>query len=255
MDVDKLFDLSGRVALVTGSSRGIGLGIALTLAKAGAKLVFHGSAPSAKPDQTVAAAKALGAEAIGLTADLGDSVAVARLAKESAAAFGHLDILVQNASVQDYMTIEQFTDEEFEREYNCNLRSTFTLIKALLPGMEAKGWGRILTIGSVNQMKPSPRLAIYSTTKSAMVNLVVNLARSHSGKGVTFNNLAPGVILTDRNEKVLEDDAFRAKILTTIPAGRFGQVEDCAPLALLLCSDAGSYLTGADIPVAGGMQL
>jgi len=251
----KMFDLSGRAALVTGSSRGIGLGIALELAKAGAKLVFHGSAPSAKLDQAVAAAKALGAEAVGLAADLGDAAAVERLAREAAAAFGHLDILVQNASVQDYVAIEQFTEAEFAREYNCNLRSTFELVKALLPGMESRRWGRVLTIGSVNQMKPSPRLTIYSSTKAAMANLVMNLAKSHSGKGVTFNNLAPGVILTDRNEKALADEAFSAKIMDGIPAERFGQVEDCAPLALLLCSDAGGYITGADIPVAGGMQL
>lgn len=255
MDIEKMFDLSGRVALVTGSSRGIGLGIALALAKAGAKLVFHGSAPSAKLDQAVAAAKALGAEAVGVTADLGDSAAVARLAQEATAAFGQLDILVQNASVQDYVTIEKFTDAEFDREYHCNLRSTFELIQALLPDMEARGWGRVLTIGSVNQMKPAARLTIYSSTKSAMVNLVLNLARNHSAKGVTFNNIAPGVILTDRNAKVLSDEEFSAKIMASIPAGRFGQVEDCAPLALLLCSEAGSYISGADIPVAGGMQL
>jgi len=255
MEPDHCFKLNGRTALVTGSSRGIGLEIAMWLVKAGARLVFHGSRPSAKLDAAVGKARSLGGTAIGLAADLGDSVATAGLVREALEAFGQIDILVQNASVQDYMTVEAFTPEEFSREYNCNLRSTFELVQLLLPAMKAREWGRVVTLGSVNQMRPAPRLAIYSTTKAAMVNLVMNLAREHSGTGVTFNNIAPGVIRTDRNEKALQDDALCARLLASIPARRFGSVEDCAALALLLCSEAGAYITGADIPLTGGMHL
>ncbi|HCE45144.1 MAG TPA: short-chain dehydrogenase [Lentisphaeria bacterium] len=249
------FKLNGRVALVTGSSRGIGLEIAMWLVNAGASMVFHGSRPSDRLDEAVRKAQALGGKAIGIPSDIGDSDANAALVQEALKVFGHVDILVQNASAQDYMTVEGFTPEEFAREYNCNLRSTFELVKLVLPGMKAQRWGRVVTIGSVNQTRPSPRLAVYSTTKAAIANLVMNLAREHSGHGVTFNNIAPGVILTDRNEKALEDEALRTKLQESIPARRFGSVEDCAALALLLCSDAGGYITGADIPVTGGMHL
>jgi NAD(P)-dependent dehydrogenase (short-subunit alcohol dehydrogenase family) len=255
MEPEDYFKLNGRVALVTGSSQGIGLEIAMWLLKAGASVVFHGSRPSAKLDDAVGKARALGGKAIGIPADIGHSAANTALVQGALKAFGQIDILVQNASVQDYMTVEEFSSEEFAREYNCNLRSTFELVKLLLPGMRERRWGRVVTIGSVNQMRPAPRLAIYSTTKAAMVNLVMNLAREHSGEGVTFNNIAPGVIPTGRNEAALEDEALREKLLGSIPARRFGSVADCAALALLLCSDAGGYITGADIPVTGGMHL
>lgn len=255
MQPEGIFKLNGRVALVTGSSRGIGLEIAMWLARAGANVVFHGSCPSARLDAAVIRAQALGVKAVGIPSDIGDSEANGTLVQEALKVFGRVDILVQNASIQDYMTIEGFTPDEFSREYNCNLRSTFELVQLLLPGMKARKWGRVVTIGSVNQMRPSPRLAIYSTTKAAMVNLVMNLAREHSRDGVTFNNIAPGVIPTDRNEKALEEDVLRTKLISAIPARRFGSAEDCAALALLLCSDAGGYITGADIPVTGGMHL
>lgn len=255
MGPDDAFKLNGRVALVTGSSRGIGLEIATWLSKAGASVVFHGSRPSSRLDEAVRQARERGGTAIGIAADIGDSAANAFLVQEVEKAFGHVDIFVQNASVQDYMTVEGFTPEEFEREVNCNLRSTFELVKLLMPGMKARGWGRVVTIGSVNQRKPSPRLAIYASTKAAMVNLVMNLAREHSRSGVTFNNVAPGIIPTDRNELALRDEAMCERLLTAIPAGRFGSVAECAALVLLLCSDAGGYITGADIPVTGGMHL
>ena len=105
------------------------------------------------------------------------------------------------------------------------------------------------------QWKQSPRLCIYASTKSAQVNMIMNCARSYAKFGITANNIAPGVIATDRNKAALDDPAMAEMIMKQIPAARFGTAEDCAGLALLLCSDAGSYITGADIPVAGGMQL
>ena len=120
---------------------------------------------------------------------------------------------------------------------------------------QAQHWGRVLTIGSVNQWKQSPRLAIYSTTKSAQVNLIMNCAREYAKDGITFNNLAPGVITTDRNRATLADESTRQQILAKIPARRFGTAGECVGPALMLCSESGSYITGADIPVTGGMHL
>jgi len=255
MDFKTLFNLDGRCALVTGSSRGIGNAIATALAEAGASVIVHGSRKGGALDAALEAIKAKGGKAAGVAADIGDSAGVASLVSESKAAFGHVDILVLNASIQSYQFLEDFTEEEFFRQYNANLKSSFELIKAFLPGMKERSWGRVLSIGSVNQWKPSPKLPIYASSKAALANLVLNCARESSKYGVTANNLAPGVILTDRNREALGDKEYSDKILSMIPAGRFGNVADCAGLALLLCSDAGGYITGADIPVDGGMGL
>ena len=115
--------------------------------------------------------------------------------------------------------------------------------------------GRVVALGSVNQWRQSPRLPIYAATKSAISNLIQNCARKYAADGITFNTIAPGVIATDRNTEALADQEIVEKLLTVIPAKRFGLAEDCAGIALLLASDAGSYITGCDIPVAGGMQL
>jgi len=251
MSVSKRFDLTGRKALITGSSRGIGRGIAIALAEAGAEVIVHASREGGKLDETVAEIVKAGGKARGIAADLGDSAQVKRLAAEA----GEPDILILNASIQSYQVIDNFTTEEFDRQYTVNMRSSFELISLCLPAMKRRNWGRLIAIGSVNQYKPAARLAIYSSTKSALSNLMNNCAREYSKYGITANDIAPGVIVTDRNSEVLKDEEFSAKIMSLIPAARFGNTDDCAGLALLLCSEAGSYITGADIPVAGGMQL
>jgi len=255
MDLKTMFDLSGKTALVTGSSRGIGKGIALALAQAGASVAVHGSRLDDVVKQTANEVRQTGANAEAFGADLSDASQVKSLISEVTNKLGGVDILVLNASIQSYQLIEDYDAAEFERQYAINVGSGFQLIHDALPHMKDKCWGRILSIGSVNQWKPSPRLAIYASTKCAQTNLIVNCAMQYSRFGITANNLAPGVIRTDRNREVLKDEAFCEKLLTAIPANRFGEVEDCASLALLLCSNAGSYITGADIPVAGGMDL
>lgn len=224
------FQLNGRTALVTGSTRGIGLAIADTLEHHGARVLRHDSrmADLASPEET------------------------ARLLKQS----GAVDILVLNASAQYYRSVEEALDEnEFSRQINVNLRSSIQLIQGVLPAMRAQRWGRVLAIGSVNQWKQSPRLAVYATTKSALSNLMQNCARAYAAEGVTFNTLAPGVIATDRNREALADTGTVEKLLAAIPARRFGTPADCTGAALLFCSEAGGYITGANLPVAGGMEL
>ena len=227
--INQLFNLKGRTALVTGSSRGIGRAIAMLLGEA----------------------KGKGIDCESVAADLSTPEGIETIAQT----VKETDILILNASVQAYRTLTEFDPEEFAREFNTNVRSSFALVKAFLPGMAKRGFGRIITIGSVNQWKQSPRLCIYASTKSAQVNMIMNCARSYAKFGITANNIAPGVIATDRNKAALDDPAMAEMIMKQIPAARFGTAEDCAGLALLLCSDAGSYITGADIPVAGGMQL
>ena len=245
------FDLSGRRALVTGSSRGIGRAIAFALGRAGAEVMFHGATDSPALRKAVAEAKEEGVAASALVADLSSSADVASLATVSAGP----DILVLNASVQSYGRIEDFDDNEFLKMVQTNLRSSFQLVKLLGPLMAESGWGRIVSIGSVNQGHPAPRLAIYAATKAAQKNLMLTAAREWAAKGVTVNTVTPGVIETDRNAKILSDKSFADSLRQSIPARRFGRAEDCAGIVLALCSDACSYVTGADISVDGGMSL
>ena len=222
--------LNGRTALVTGSTRGIGLAIAEVMEQYGARVIRHNSQ----------------------IANLSSVEDTSRLLTE----VGPIDILVLNASCQYYRTVEEkFDKNEFVDQMNVNLRSSLQLIHGVIPTMREKKWGRVLAIGSVNQYKPSPRLAIYAATKAALSNLMQNCARVYAADGITFNTLAPGVITTDRNREALADPATVERLLNAIPARRFGTPTDCAGLALLLCSNAGAYITGTDIPVAGGMHL
>ncbi|MDD4539118.1 MAG: SDR family oxidoreductase [Lentisphaeria bacterium] len=249
--LNDLFSLKGKRALVTGSSRGIGHAIAMLFAEAGAHVIVHGSKASAKLDEALAEARSLGASAEAVSADIGDVDAVKGLIK----AVGDVDILVLNASMQHYQTVPDFDPEMFTQDVNANLRSSFLLLQGFLPGMQQRHFGRIISIGSVNQWRPGARLAIYASTKAAQFNLVVNCARAYAADGITVNSISPGVIDTDRNADVLADPVIVEKLRSFIPARRFGSAMDCAGAALLLASPAGAYINGADIAVDGGMKL
>ena len=251
MSIFDKFDLTGKKALVTGSARGIGRAIADALADAHAHVTYHGTTMTPHLAQTLADARSHGADATSICADLSDDAQCEKLT----ALAGDVDILVLNASIQKYQTVEDFSEEDFNAIFKVNLAASFKLIKAFAPRMAEKGWGRIITTGSVNQTRQSPRLAIYAASKSALLNLTENCARTYGPHGVTFNNIAPGVIATDRNAEALADSNTVQLLLPTIPLRRFGTPSDCAATALLLASEAGSYITGADIPVAGGKQL
>lgn len=245
------FSLKGKRAFVTGSSRGIGKAIAYALADAGAHVIFHGTKESPALQETVSGANANGWSTDVVTGDLGNADDLETII----AAVGSADILILNASAQKYGTLEAFTPDEFETHFSVNVKASLRLIQAFLPAMQEKKFGRVIAIGSVNQWKQSPRLVIYSATKSALSNVMQNCARKYAADRITFNTIAPGVMETDRNKEALSDAVTVEKLLTVIPAKRFGTAEDCAGAALLLSSDAGAYITGVDIPVAGGMQL
>lgn len=245
----------GRTALITGSCRGIGKAIALALAARGAQVIIHGHAASPQLDETVAAARSLGAQAFALTADLSEEGAPDRLFRGAEACAGKIDILILNASQQISRGWLAVTEEEFARQMRVNVWSSFRLMQLCAPPMAARGWGRIVTLGSVQQTRPRPYLMTYAASKAAQMSIVKNLARILAPDGVTVNNLAPGVIDTDRNREALGDDKRLAQLLDGIPAGRVGTPEDCVAAALALCSAGGAYMTGCDIAVDGGMGL
>jgi NAD(P)-dependent dehydrogenase (short-subunit alcohol dehydrogenase family) len=246
------FRLNGRTALVTGARREIGRAIALILAGAGARVAVHhaGTVEEARDAAAVVAEiKAGGGEAAAFGQDFAVDDAGLTLAAV-VTAWSPVDILVLNASIELVEDYRAITREHFDRQIAVNLRTTLELLQTLVPAMADRGWGRVVTIGSVQQERPHPSMLVYAGTKAAQLNWTLNLARQFGGQGVTVNNLAPGAILTARNQEQMktEGEALAARI----PVGRLGTPDDLAGAALLLCSDAGRYISGTNLFVKGG---
>ena len=168
---------------------------------------------------------------------------------------GDVDILVLNASVQVRKAWNEITDDEFDLQMNTNFRASVKIIQKYAPKMIDNKWGRIVTIGSVQQKKPHKDMLIYAASKAAQMNMVENLAKQFAQFGVTVNNVAPGVITTPRNEDALSDKEYAKKVMEGIPMGYAGNPDDCTGLIMTLCSDSARYITGENIYVDGGMKL
>lgn len=235
-------------ALVTGSSRGIGRAIAIALAEDGYEVVLHCAGNIAKAEEVKAVIEANGGKAQIVKADLCDLDATRALAAQT----GAVDVLVLNASLQVPAPWSEITADDCAKQLNCNFVSSLLLIQAFAPAMQKKGWGRIITIGSVQERKPHPNMLIYSASKAAQTNMVQSLSLQLAKDGVTVNNIAPGVIYTDRNVQALSDAEYAKKVTATIPVGFYGEPEDCAGMVKLLCSEAGRYITGQSIYIDGG---
>jgi NAD(P)-dependent dehydrogenase (short-subunit alcohol dehydrogenase family) len=253
------FRLDGRTALVTGARREIGRAIALALGAAGARVAVHhvGTGEEASDAAAVLAdLRAAGApEPAAFAADFAAPGASAKLAAEVTAAFGRVDILVLNASIEIIEPFGEISGEAFDKQVAVNLRATLDLLQALVPAMAERGWGRVVTIGSVQETWPAPRMIVYAGSKSMQHTWAMALAREYGPRGVTVNNLAPGAIATARNRDQLADPKLAEWLLSRIPVGRFGRPDDLAGAALLLCSDAGAYINGAHLLVDGGRTI
>ena len=246
-----MFNLNGKKALVTGSSQGIGKAIAACLAENGCEVWVQASKSLEKAQGVVDEITAKGGCAHACAADLARLDAAQKLYAQT----GDADILILNASVQIRKPWQEITPEDFDLQITVNLKQTLLLIQRYAPHMLQQHWGRIVTVGSIQQAKPHKDMLVYAASKDAQFNLVRNLAKQISGGGVTINNMAPGTIVTPRNSAVLEDAAYRAACEQAVPCGRLGKPEDCAAAVLLLCAEEGGYITGENIYCDGGMHL
>ena len=249
------FSLRKRRALVTGSSRGIGAAIAVGLAEAGADVMIHCAGRTDAAEVIADRCAKLGVKSGVVQADLGAPDGAGVAVERAVALLGGVDILVLNASYQQKHHWLEFSRQELEQHVAVNYAASLDLLQRCVPAMAARRWGRVLTIGSVQERRPHPEMLVYSSLKHAQTGLMLGLARQYASAGVTINNLAPGVILTDRNTDALANLDYAEKVRTAIPAGYFGEATDCAGAALLLCSDAGRDITGQNRCVDGGLGL
>lgn len=240
-----------KTAFITGSARGIGRAIALRLSADGFHVILHGVSESEHIKKLKAEIEESGASAEIAAADLCDLEATGRLAERVANA----DVLVLNASLQYRTPWQQITTDSCYEQLNCNFVSSLLLIQAVVPHMKEEGWGRIITVGSVQEAKPHPDMLVYSASKAAQTNMMRSLSLQLAKDGITVNNVAPGVIYTDRNVEALSDPEYAKKVSDSIPIGFYGEPQDCAGIVSLLCSEQGRYITGQSIYVDGGKSV
>ncbi len=250
-----MFDLHGKTVLITGSSRGIGRAALLAMARQGATVIMHCSKPSAPADETVRALEEQGADYRVVYADLSRRDGAHRLYNEVKAMGLDVNVLVLNASVEHRLTLDEITDEEYDLHMDLNLRAPIMLLKHFVPDMQRNHCGRIITVGSVQQVKPHEAMLVYAASKSALRNVALNLAIQLAPDSITVNNIAPGAIRTDRNKAALSDPAYEEHVRNLIPVRYIGQPDDMAALMVYLASDESKYMTGQDLYIDGGKGL
>ena len=244
-----MFDLTGKSALVTGASGGIGAEIARVLHRAGASVALSGTRVA--PLEALAAE--LGSRAYVLPCNLADAAAVEALPKAAVAVMGAVDILVNNAGVIKDNLFMRMSDDEWQTVLDINLTSTFRLCRGVLRGMMKARWGRIVNIASVVGATGNPGQGNYAASKAGMVGMSKSLAAEVASRNITVNCVAPGFIVTAMTGKLTDDQ--KARILTAVPAGRMGEPGEIAAAVLYLASVEAGYVTGATLHVNGGMAM
>ena len=244
-----MFNLTDKVALVTGASGALGGAIARALHGCGATVVLSGT----RPDRLEAVRQDLGARAHVVIGDLGDPAAPADMVRAAEAAAGRVDILVNNAGITRDMVALRLKDEDFETVLQVNLTAGFRLARGAMKGMMKRRWGRIIGITSVVGFTGNPGQANYAASKAGMVGLSKSLALELAARNVTVNCVAPGFMVSAMTDALTEQQ--RERVLSLVPAGRMGTAEDVAGAVVYLASEEASYMTGQTLHVNGGMAM
>jgi gluconate 5-dehydrogenase len=249
---DRLFGLSGAVALVTGSSAGIGLAIAHGLAGAGARVAVNGRTRKTV-EAAVEALKAGGAEAYAACFDVTNRAEAAAAAADIEANFGPIDILVNNAGIQRRGPLEDYPEETWRELMSANLDSVFFVSQAVVRAMIGRKRGRIINVGSVQCELARPNIAPYSASKGAVKMLTKGMATDWGKHGLRVNAIAPGYFVTELNKALVDDEKFSAWLSGRTPMGRWGDVDELVGAAIFLASDASSFVNGHILYVDGGI--
>jgi 3-oxoacyl-[acyl-carrier protein] reductase len=246
-------DFTGRIAVVTGSSRGLGRAIALKLARLGAGVVVNYQKNAAAAEEVAAEIKASGGQALTVQADVSKAEDVERLIRQTVEAYGRLDILVNNAGTTRDTLLMRMTEEDWDLVLDCDLKSAYLCTKAAMRPMMKQRYGRIVNIASVAGLAGNAGQANYSAAKAGLIGFTKAVAREVGSRNITVNAVAPGLVPTDLTSSLPEE--LKAAMLQQTPLGRFGTAEDVANAVAFLASDEAGYITGQVLSVDGGMVM
>jgi len=243
--------LEGRIALVTGASKGLGKAMSIALSEAGAKLALV-SRDVAKLEETAAEIRQRGGHADVFRADVADEKSVLALEQEVASRLGKVQILINNAGVNVRKSITDFTLDEWNFVLGTNLTSVFLMCRSFVPHMKGTGYGRILNMTSIMSHISLPGRAAYSSSKAGLLGMTKAVALELAPEGITVNGISPGPFATEMNAVLMQNPEINQQFLSKIPVAQWGKVEDIGKLAVYLCGDEASFITGTDILIDGG---